>query len=159
MKILFLDVDGVLNTHDSYDADRFHYERTGEFGHGSIDFACIYRLKFVLEQTGAFVVLSSSWRGMEELEDTLASVGALDRCHPHYRTPRHGWAGSEQSYINRGTEIQDWLHHHPEVTRYAIVDDDLDMLPEQLPFYVQTDFENGSLTDAAADRLITILNG
>jgi hypothetical protein len=32
----------------------------------------------------------------------------------------------------RGEEIKAWLHQHPEVTRYAIVDDDSDMLPEQV---------------------------
>lgn len=31
----------------------------------------------------------------------------------------------------RGTEIQEWLNEHPDVTNYAILDDDADMLPEQ----------------------------
>lgn len=31
----------------------------------------------------------------------------------------------------RGEEIKEWLDKHPEVTDYAILDDDSDMLPEQ----------------------------
>ena len=38
----------------------------------------------------------------------------------------------------RGEEIQMWLMLHPEVEQYAILDDDDDMLPDQLPNLFQT---------------------
>lgn len=43
----------------------------------------------------------------------------------------------------RGHEIAHWLAAHPEVTTWAIVDDDSDMLPEQRHRFVQTDFSDG----------------
>lgn len=39
----------------------------------------------------------------------------------------------------RGEEIQEWLNQHPEVTDYAILDDDSDMLPEQFKKYHNCD--------------------
>ncbi len=39
----------------------------------------------------------------------------------------------------RGEEIQEWLADHPEVEDYAILDDDSDMLPQQMPKYHQCD--------------------
>lgn len=42
----------------------------------------------------------------------------------------------------RGEEIADWLRNS-EVDAYVILDDDRDMLDEQLPFFVRTDFEDG----------------
>jgi hypothetical protein len=65
---------------------------------------------------------------------------------------------SGDAYNGRGSEIAEWLSRHPEVDRYAIVDDDSDMLPEQVPFFVQTSFETG-MTDEHAAKLIEVLNG
>lgn len=39
----------------------------------------------------------------------------------------------------RGEEIQEWLDNSPEVTDYAILDDDADMLPEQFKKYHNCD--------------------
>lgn len=39
----------------------------------------------------------------------------------------------------RGTEIQEWLDHHPEVIDYAIIDDDSDMLEHQFEKFHHVD--------------------
>lgn len=39
----------------------------------------------------------------------------------------------------RGDEIKDWLDQHKEVKKYAIIDDDSDMLPEQMSSFFKTD--------------------
>ena len=59
------------------------------------------------------------------------------------RTPYHG--GSI-----RGEEIDEWLRLHPYVKKYAIVDDDSDMLPHQPLF--KTTWEEG-LTEEVARRI------
>lgn len=51
-----------------------------------------------------------------------------------------------------------WLREHPKTPRYAILDDDCDMLEEQRPFFVCPRFTTGLLREHAL-RLITILNG
>ena len=42
----------------------------------------------------------------------------------------------------RGEEIAEWLRNN-QVDNYVIFDDDRDMLPGQLPFFVRTNFEDG----------------
>lgn len=53
-KILFLDVDGVLNGHDFHDGARSNTIRR----------SCIDALSLILTETGCNVVLSSAWRYM-----------------------------------------------------------------------------------------------
>jgi hypothetical protein len=52
----------------------------------------------------------------------------------------------------RGDEIKAWLSEHPEVDKYAILDDDSDMLDEQLPNFFKTTFQDG-LTDDIAEKV------
>ena len=55
----------------------------------------------------------------------------------------------------RGDQIQRWLDSH-DVEKYAIVDDDSDMLDHQLRYFIQTEMMYG-LTDNLAYRLAYIL--
>lgn len=159
MKTLFLDIDGVLNNVSVFKDRRF--------GPLPIDHDCVERLHRIVREAHCQIVLSSSWRGMECQERKLTGdmvfevymSGALgddpvDVRHEDGSTVRL-WGND---YNGRGSEIAEWLSRHPEVTRYAIVDDDSDMLPEQMPFFVQTSFETG-MTDEHAAKLIEILNG
>lgn len=134
MKVLFLDVDGVLNWNKTV-------------AYLGINAKMVKRLRRVLNATGAYVVLSSTWR---KLPHSYAAFIRKTGIRPISKTP-------VSPLGIRGREIQQWLSEHPEVTAYAIVDDDGDMLPEQAPFFVQTSNETG-LTDEHADMLIAVLN-
>lgn len=140
MKVLFLDVDGVLNTKGSF---RVVQPESDVF---KLDMFLVDRLKKVVRDTGCELVLSSAWRcfdgGREFLERTLG-VYFL----------------SETERFNgcRGEEIQAWLKDRTGVTRYAIVDDDGDMLENQLRNFFQTDPDYG-LTDTIAYRITYHLN-
>lgn len=131
MKVLFLDIDGVLNStrtavaHGGYPGD-FSPPDMAKFDETAI--ALIRRLCLAAD---ASVVLSSSWRIMFSAHEV---ANALDLPIMDKTPSLPG---------NRGQEIAHWLDRHPEVEAYAIVDDDSDMLPEQLPFFVQTTHEDG----------------
>ena len=59
---------------------------------------------------------------------------------------------------SRGEYIRQWLlEYQSKVSHYAILDDYDDMLPEQLPHFVQTNYEVG-ISKEDADRVIEILN-
>lgn len=154
-RVLFLDVDGVLNNEGVF-SDR-------RFGVAPLDHLCVGRLHDVVRKTGCKIVLSSSWRDVPRLESRLAAadvfscfVGLMnDRIECRHHDLSTKWLGGDD-YLGRGSEIAEWLSRHPEVTTYAIVDDDSDMLPEQMPFFVQTSFDTG-LTDEHAERLVAIL--
>jgi len=151
MRVLFLDVDGVLNSRDDFDPDK---------AWPPLNQAALSRLRHVVKKSGCYVVLSSTWRKRQEHVDLLKAAGGFPSPHDDWRTIEQPFIvtnGIIRGVAMRGNEIAEWLSRHPEVERYAIVDDDGDMLPEQLPFFVQTSFETG-LTDAHAERLIAILS-
>jgi hypothetical protein len=150
MRVLFLDIDGVLN-------------HRGVYGLGEAAPLCpdaMTQLKRVIDETGCKIVLSSTWRLMPKLVDKLPVAIVTGHFHGDWRTIeiRHGVSpGGVYLPTKRGEEIAEWLGRHPEVERYAIVDDDSDFLEDQLPFFVKTSFDAGGLTAECADRLIALL--
>lgn len=137
MKILFLDVDGVLNTY-----------KTGGFL--TVSKSKLRLLSHIVKSTRCEIVLSSTWRRnvMGELDVLKKKLG--------YRGLVIKDTTPIFDFCVRGTEIQHWLHSHPGVTRWCILDDDSDMLPDQLLNFVKTDGMIG-LTQRDADKVIEIL--
>lgn len=156
MKVIFLDIDGVLNnaTCNYIDVEFGRFGRTREF----IDRKCVDILNRITDETGAVIVVSSTWRIGQSLEDLInlfkqigitgKVIGKTDRL--------------QEPYSLRGNEIYKWIDDNIEVSRwdfkeYVIIDDDSDMLLWQLNHFVHTDGQIG-LTDKDADKAIEILN-
>lgn len=138
--VLFLDIDGVLNCYETWDRPRIGMYR--------IDPERVDLLNDIVATTGCLIVVSSTWRRDRDCRQILRDYGFTGTFPPEWRTP---------VLSTRGREIERWLSRNP-VTSYAIVDDDDDdMLPEQMPHFVQTSFEHG-LTRLHADRLIALLS-
>ena len=141
MKVIFLDVDGVLNC--ASDFTRIKHENGLCLSQVKID-----RLYTIQKATGASIVLSSTWRlhqdAMEYLK--LRKVEFLDTTPFLMR--------------QRGHEIESWLKKHPEATDYIILDDDVDMLDCQMPFFIKTKFlgKHCGLQDEHVAKAIAILN-
>lgn len=173
MKILFLDMDGVLNSEQSFhlnhEARMAHREARGEgvefakqfcWPLGHIYEPLVERLNKIVEHTGCLIVLSSTWRKqctVEELRGWLGQKGFL------YPTKLIDRTGVDDRGI-RGKEIQEWLDQHPEVTTYAILDDDsYDIVGEKAATwthprnFVRTDFMWG-LQDSHITKVMEILN-
>jgi hypothetical protein len=104
-------------------------------------------LEYMMEQTGAVIVLSSSWRGhdydeLTEFWDELRSVG--------YSKPRESLIGqTDWKGSFRGLQIQRYLDAHPEIENYIIIDDDGDMLNTQWNHFVYTDYRYGLCANEA----------
>lgn len=133
MKILFLDVDGVLN-------------RCGMSAQG-LESDKVDLLVRIQRETGCSVVVSSCWRRREHQRERLL---CLFRKH---QIPHLGWTPYMDS---RGDEIAAWLKDNPGWTHYAILDDNADM-GQLWPRLVQTESFEG-LTEAHANRVIEMLN-
>jgi hypothetical protein len=134
MKVLFLDIDGVLNSTRTCVAFGGYPHDFREMG--AFDRVAIKLLQRMCDSTGVQVVLSSAWRilhTVKEVRDAL-ELPIIDA------TPNLG--------TKRGEEIAAWLKEHPEVETYAIVDDDSDMLPEQQDHFVHTSGHEGLTWDA-----------
>ena len=61
MKLIFLDIDGVLNTSETFRKRYYEYKKTGILGLEIDEFRLNY-LKKIVEKTNAKIVLSSTWR-------------------------------------------------------------------------------------------------
>lgn len=147
IRVLFLDMDGVVLSGDDLAA-------TGNRRHIPID--KINLVNAVCSKAGAVVVLSSTWRHFNDARKMIAATGVP--FHADWRTPlAREMVGSIITGQQRGAEIAQWLKVHPEVSSYAIVDDDSDMLPSQYSRFVQTLFATG-INQTHADRLVEILN-
>lgn len=129
MKVLFLDIDGVLNSAKTCCAFGGYPSTMDHIG--AFDQAAIRLLQRLCDSAGVKVVLSSTWRLDKEWQTYGPGLGLpiVDRT-PSFHAPR-------------GRQIQKWLDDHPEVEQYAIVDDDSDMLAEQLPRFVHTKSDEG----------------
>jgi hypothetical protein len=136
-KILFLDIDGVLNTH------RTPLTSDGFLG---IDPYMVILLDRIIQATGCKIVLSSSWRlHPESLETVKKTV-----CEIYDVTP------SSQGLSSRGTEIKQWLDAHLEVTKFACIDDNTDFLDGQKLF--KTEYYGGGLTEELSKEIIKYFN-
>jgi hypothetical protein len=137
VKVLFLDIDGVLNSHRTAIAfGGYPHEVTG-YHREMFDEVALALVRGIVKASGSQIVLSSSWRltHHHDLVGKHLDLPIVDR------TP---------SLIGeRGKEIKAWLDSHPQVKCYAIVDDDSDMLREQLPFFVKTSGFDGLRWDDA----------
>jgi predicted transcriptional regulator len=162
MRIIFLDIDGVLNTGiyathffeickhfglTKKEAKDWRHGMRDEFG-SHFDPKPVQLLKWIIEETGAKIVISSTWRlsGLETMKlmwEMRDLPGEVIDITPYLNT-------------NRGEEIEALLKEN-DVDSYVIIDDDTDMLPEQLNNFVNVDSEYG-ITYKDAQQIINILN-
>lgn len=110
MNVVFLDINGVLDTHENMDV---------------IDHGNLSRLKQLIDMFDAKVVISSSLKNtfyltghysklLQGIIDTLLESG-IDV------------VGITPQGSNREEEIKMYLSNHPEISNYCILDDDYDM--------------------------------
>jgi hypothetical protein len=151
-KIVFLDIDGVLNS-DAFADYMLMEDNVDIFNEDMLDERAILQLKKIVESAKAEIVLSSSWRWYKETRDKV-----------HYQLRQKGidFVDTTPLEINttlsRGVEIKTWLDEHPEVEGFVILDDDDLRIEELLPYHVKTTFKYGLTREKAAEA-IKILNG
>jgi len=149
ISVLFLDIDGVCNSDQWYD----QFLAAGNpIPRPPLDREAVARLDRIIRATGAWIVLSTSWRGYPELPRWLMEhgcSGAVVGCTPRL------------DYRPRGHEIAAWLNQQAKrgvpIRRCCILDDgfDFDGVRQWL---VRTDPKYGLQDDGVA-RAITLLGG
>lgn len=169
MKLLFLDVDGVLNSHEWFHRRHampeyhkameqcrqwyFEWDDREDVLHDQwdLDPKAVSELNRLVALTDTQVVVSSVWRGRrrdvftEALRRQGYHQGLLGRTH-HIE----GWydhTAAPRSEVHRGMEIEHWiLRHVPQDERrdlrVVILDDESDM-GRLLPWRVQTSTQTG----------------
>ena len=161
MKVVFLDIDGVLNT---------NFSKSKCAGFLGIDTAKVRLLKKIIEATGAEIVLISTWmlnfevgaykqtaKECKYLSNKLRSQGL--KVYDKINNPR---------WVNRGEDVWAYIQAHPEIEQYVILDDEAfkgyyenselkKRWIKTLPGY--RDFDHSGLTEDLVEVAIKILNG
>ena len=169
-KVIFLDVDGVLNSSRTLHEDI------------SLEDDLILNLKEIVDKTEAKIILSSSWRlsteAIAKLMDTLDKFGLaisgmicdgvdLDWLEKYefdttkkYLDTKFDYDENKQIKIthDRGAEIFKWLCYHDDCA-YVILDDEIEDIR---PYFnesviVRTSYKTG-LTEEDIKKAIQILN-
>lgn len=167
VKLIFLDIDGVISTQKSrYALDKDACDLLGK----------------IIDATDAKIVVSSSWRRniVEDTKRELTTIGHLVPFPFPYADRIVGVTIKANYYVQqgidlhipRGVEISQWIDTHinrdnegnwnrKEIGidfNYVILDDDSDMLFEQAEHFIKTDTYLG-LSEDDVERAILILNG
>ena len=158
MKVIFLDIDGVLNEEKS---------RSRCCGYRGIDEKKVENLAKIVKETGAKIVLVSTWK--EYWQKTDKAHQGMMANYLDKKLKKQGLTVLDKTenldrasgqYLSRGEGILLFLATHA-VKKYVILDDyqfDYDGcgLTEN---YIKTDNENGGLTEELALQAISILKG
>lgn len=157
MKIIFLDIDGVLNCQSMHTDKDDTIIGTMK---GKISKRCLDSLNSLVEETGAKIVLSSTWRSDNDCEQYLYDIGL--KAEIIGKTPHLG------KYSLRGNEIRAWMidnydiigKYEHEFHSYIILDDDSDMLLWQKDNFFHCDSYSGLTTNIAykAKRFLNRFN-
>jgi len=151
-RVVFLDIDGVLNSTAFFLARRemrglagLALTREGDLH--DLDGDAIERLNRIVEATGAKIVVCSTWRLIHDiawLRSHLAGQGLRAEIIDVTPDIPHG---------TRGNEILKWLDAHPGVSSWVVIDDTPSDLRQVRRNVVVTKFETGLLDEHVQDAI------
>ena len=120
MKAIFLDIDGVLNTPSSE-------SRCGEYI--GIDDDKVEKLKKIVEETKAEIVLISTWKKYWRKEEELKPLQDYSANYLDEKLAKQGLKAidktkdkSDGRYLSRGESILEYVYRN-NVENYIILDD------------------------------------
>jgi len=124
MKVIFLDIDGVLIRLDSLLSDNV-----------AASPRCVENLNRLTTETGAVIVVSSSWKklGIGKVTRFLREWGVTGDIISVTPT---------DDSLPRGQEIQQWLDNEADAEAFVILDD-YDDMADLSDYLIQTDEEEG----------------
>lgn len=140
MKVIFLDIDGVLNTEETYDK---LYKSKGFLGIYDIEidkFRLEY-LKQIIDNTDAKIVLSSSFRYFFTKENHKIVPTNLKSKKLYDLLLKYGieiYDITPTQKKSREEEIQSWLYNREDIENFIIIDDDGDSFYELHDKLIQT---------------------
>lgn len=162
MKVIFLDVDGVLNSQDDLMVYREKNNIDGCILYAEVEDRPLKLLKEIVDKTSAKIVVSSSWRigcersGRESIFGSVLYKKLVKRLKDYemevYDITPSLWTGTQ-----RGDEIREWLSNN-KIDNFIILDDASDMREyTEKENFIHTTYKRG-LTEELKNKAIEILN-
>lgn len=130
-KVIFLDFDGPISNYRTA-------LQTGD--HEAFDPVTVEALDNICVISGAKIVCSSSRTHKHSRISFHENRRLFEEAGFDMRNMHEDWSCWNPS-IGRTRSIEEWLKKHPEITHYAIIDDDV----VDLPHFVHIDGFNGVL--------------
>ena len=164
-KVIFLDIDGVLNTEQHRKLCRKKGIAYSDENGDTFDPVAVANLSKIIDETGADIVISSSWKfwGLLKLWEMWKNrklPGKVIDVTPDTEEDEillNADLSEMERIALRGYEIKEWLSFHgKKVSRYAIIDNVDSFLPEQQPHFVQVCPITG-ITVEDAEKVIKVL--
>lgn len=155
MKVIFLDIDGVLNNYQTM--------ALTPDGYTGINNGLLKRLSMIVKETNARIVLSSTWKSDWDKDENLCSNDGKYMVKKFKQLNLLIFDKIEDindSLSMRGASIMKYLENHPEVEEWVVIDDDefdFAKYPNIMDRFVHTDHEKG-LTDENVNQAISLLS-
>jgi len=140
MNVLFLDIDGVFNSHQWWmkiKRDGLIFDLTSKESFCPI---CLSNFQYILENIPDInIVITSTWRKYTSLEtfNSWFDNKVIGKTTTTF-------------VANRGEEIKHFLETNPQIKNFLILDDDQDMTPFN-DHLVKTDPRTGLMLDKAIE--------
>jgi hypothetical protein len=156
-KVLFLDIDDVLNDGSDFDSAYGEMKKGGSgecsgkfiigkrFGNTPVSVEKINRLKSVVKESNCDIVGISSWFTLKKDHIEVSELFGINVMEVGYNTTGFG----------RYFGCLAWLNDHPDYT-HAVILDDIPMNVEEL-FHIHVQPIGDGLTDELANDCINIL--
>lgn len=127
MKLIFLDIDGVLNTSTTFKRRYYEYKKTGKYNL-EVDEFRIYYLKKIVDETDAKIVLSSTWRsGFTKKDNKVIPIyykaEQLVNMFNKYNLEIYDITPYDKNRY-RENEILEYLEKREDVESFIVIDDE-----------------------------------
>lgn len=166
MKVIFLDIDGVLNTQNTFVEIHNEWKKTNK-RRIEIDSFRVEILSYIVKKTDAKIVLSSTWRfGFKHQNGVLIPATKraeeLTNIFKKYGLKIYDITMRDSNGI-RQNEIYMWLKNRNDIESFIVIDDDIyDLLDFKNKELIQTTFygskDNAGLCINHVKKAVEILN-
>ena len=146
MNIIFLDVDGVLNSRNKL---MEVYKKTHKPHSGysyPFDERCLENLKLLVQETNSKIVITSTWRKDEE------GIRTLLKTLNEYELDKYVIGYTPILNTPREIEIKDYLYQYKEQPNFIILDDDSDF-DALIPYLIKTNGQVGLTCENVKDGI------
>ena len=182
LKIIFLDIDGVIRPFPKKGESNYPYGESDRYPYNmEIDRCCVERVKQIINETGAKLVISSTWGRQLKHQAVLVAlasnglngpyvlpqdVGEEEKVRDLYRDEDKLWGVAftrKKMSSEKSHEIGFWLSDYSKYIDSYIILDDNDIYPDYEEFkernrrHVKTNGNTGIIDDDVKEA-INLLN-
>jgi len=155
--ILFLDIDGVMNTKNHLRRQARNGKKPSRFDWCPVAAA---HIKLLTEKLGARIVVTSTWRYEFGSFEELREIFEKNEINPDHVIGKTSSLLNEDGPVTRGQEIRAWIEeNNAQHDLHIILDDNDDGISERFLHFIQTSMEEGFAAQEKIKMALKIIKG